>query len=62
MCTTMVILICILKFSCKCNQERNSHRSLTLFCLRVLPVSSVLSTWTELVPKGLVIFPEVFMK
>lgn len=32
------------------------------FCLRVLSVYSVLSTWTELVPNGMVIFTEVFRK
>lgn len=61
MCTTMVIVVCILKFRLKCNQECNSRRSLT-FCLHVLPVYSVFSTCTELVPKGMVIFTEVFIK
>ena len=40
MCTTMVIFICILKFSCKRNQECNSHGNLTfsafMCCLFIL--------------------------
>lgn len=50
MCTTMVIVICILKFSFKCNQECNSHRSLTssafMCCLFILSLAPGLN-WSQ---------------
>lgn len=50
MCTTTVILVCILKFSFKCKQECNSYRSQTfvafMCCLFILSLAPGLN-WSQ---------------